>query len=131
MSELKVLVLTLLLTGCGCGLQIGDTVIDKLTDEVGVVDMIYSGGDGTKECKIAVRYSDRREYWVYGFHFKLEKGEQAMVIDLTVLFDGVHLVWDVIGFAIGASLIIGLCVVIPVASGIKVYEYLQERGKRV
>ena len=72
MSELKVLLVALLLTGCGCGLDVGDIVTDRLTGEVGVIDMINSDGAGTKECKVAVRYNDRREYWVYGFHFKLE-----------------------------------------------------------
>tara|TARA_R110000765_G_scaffold279954_3_gene377456 strand:+ start:703 stop:1020 length:318 start_codon:yes stop_codon:yes gene_type:complete len=66
----KAILMSLILSGCGCGVSVGDNVIHPETDRKGVILSVAGDGGGTDQCKVAVRFSDNTVHaWVYGFEF--------------------------------------------------------------
>lgn len=69
---MKVLILSLLLTGCGCNVSKGDIVEHIETGNIGEIMSIDSSFSGTDECQVAVRFNNgKTHYWVKGWEFKL------------------------------------------------------------
>lgn len=70
---IKLILLLLFLSGCGCKLSVDDIVTDKLTGDTGIVENINDTGVWTGECTAVVRYDLYRKYSVHAF--TLTKGK--------------------------------------------------------
>lgn len=67
---MKILILCLLLSGCGCNVSKGDKVNHIESGANGVVLSVNSGGAWTDECDVSVRFDGGSvAYWIKGFEF--------------------------------------------------------------
>ena len=58
MSKYFVLFLVLLVSACGCPVDVGDIVVEESSGNIGVVKSIKSYGSKTENCMCAVFYKD-------------------------------------------------------------------------
>jgi len=70
---MKYLLIVLMLTGCGCGVDVGDRVIHRTKNIQGEVIDIFDTGRWTDKCQIKV-YDKGRNFitdYTYGFEFEV------------------------------------------------------------
>ncbi len=58
MGKYFVLLLVLLVSACGCPVDVGDIVVDESSGNIGVVKSIKAYGSKTENCMCAVFYED-------------------------------------------------------------------------